>query len=316
MKQQAEVTYVGIDVSKASLDIGVIPSGESWSVSNQGNDIAALVKKLRRLKPEIIVLEPTARLETAVAGAIAAVGLPIAVVNPRQVRDFARASGILAKTDRIDAQVLARFGQAVAPEVRPLKDKETQALTALMTRRRQLGNMLVTEKNRLGNAPAPVHKDIKAHITWLQKRLKDLDDDLDAMLRDSPLWREKDALLQSVPGVGRVLSLSLLSQLPELGCLNRRQIAALVGVAPFNCDSGTYRGRRRVWGGRGQVRKVLYMATLASTRHNPVIQDFYRRLCASGKPPKVALTACMRKLLVTLNAILKTRTAWHYQPAN
>lgn len=316
MKQQAEVTYVGIDVSKASLDIGVIPSGESWSVSNQGNDIAALVKKLRRLKPEIIVLEPTARMETAVAGAIAAVGLPIAVVNPRQVRDFARASGILAKTDRIDAQVLARFGQALAPEVRPLKDKETQALTALMTRRRQLGNMLVTEKNRLGNAPAPVHKDIKAHITWLQKRLKDLDDDLDAMLRDSPLWREKDALLQSVPGVGRVLSLSLLSQLPELGCLNRRQIAALVGVAPFNCDSGTYRGRRRVWGGRGQVRKVLYMATLASTRHNPVIQDFYRRLCASGKPPKVALTACMRKLLVTLNAILKTRIAWNYQSAN
>jgi len=316
MKQQAEVTYVGIDVSKASLDIGVIPGGESWSVSNQENDIAALVKKLQRLKPEVIVLEPTAGLETAVAGAIAAVGLPVAVVNPRQVRDFARASGILAKTDRIDAQVLARFGQAVAPEVRPLKDKETQALTALMTRRRQLGNMLVTEKNRLSGAPAPVHKDIKAHINWLQKRLKDLDDDLDAMLRDSPLWREKDALLQSVPGVGRVLSLALLSQLPELGHLNRRQIAALVGVAPFNCDSGTYRGRRRVWGGRGQVRTILYMATLASTRHNPVIQDFYRRLCASGKPPKVALTACMRKLLVTLNAILKTRMAWNYQSAN
>jgi len=316
MKQQAEVTYVGIDVSKASLDIGVIPGGESWSVSNQENDIAALVKKLQRLKPEVIVLEPTAGLETAVAGAIAAVGLPVAVVNPRQVRDFARASGILAKTDRIDAQVLARFGQAVAPEVRPLKDKETQALTALMTRRRQLGNMLVTEKNRLSGAPAPVHKDIKAHINWLQKRLKDLDDDLDAMLRDSPLWREKDALLQSVPGVGRVLSLALLSQLPELGHLNRRQIAALVGVAPFNCDSGTYRGRRRVWGGRGQVRTILYMATLASTRHNPVIQDFYRRLCASGKPPKVALTACMRKLLVTLSAILKTRMAWNYQSAN
>lgn len=316
MKQQTEVTYVGIDVSKASLDIGVIPGGESWSVFNQENDIAALVKKLRRLKPEVIVLEPTARLETAVAGAIAAAGLPVAVVNPRQVRDFARASGILAKTDRIDAQVLARFGQAVAPEVRPLKDKETQALNALMTRRRQLGNMLITEKNRLSGAPAAVHKDIKAHITWLQKRLKDLDDDLDATLRNSPLWQEKDTLLQSVPGVGRVLSLALLSQLPELGCLNRRQIAALVGVAPFNCDSGTYRGHRRVWGGRGQVRAVLYMATLASTRHNPVIQDFYRRLCASGKPPKVALTACMRKLLVTLNAILKTRTAWNYQSAN
>ncbi len=316
MKQQAEATFVGIDVSKASLDIGVIPSGESWSVSNQENDIVVLVKKLRRLKPAIIVLEPTARLETAVAGAIAAAGLPIAVVNPRQVRDFARASGILAKTDRIDAQVLARFGQAVAPEVRPLKDEQTQELNALMTRRRQLGNMLITEKNRLSGAPAAVHKDIKSHITWLQERLKDLDDDLDATLRNSPLWREKDALLQSVPGVGRVLSLALLSQLPELGRLNRRQIAALVGVAPFNCDSGTFRGRRRVWGGRGQVRKVLYMATLASTRHNPVIQDFYRRLCASGKPPKVALTACMRKLLVTLNAILKTRKAWHYQSAN
>ena len=313
MKQQAEGTYIGIDVSKASLDIGVIPSGESWSVVNREDDIATLVKKLRRLQPELIVVEPTARMETAVSGAIAAAGLPVVVINPRQVRDFARASGILAKTDCIDAQVLARFGRAVAPEVRPLKDDETQALTALMTRRRQLSHLLVTEKNRLSSVPSPVGKDIKAHISWLQKRLKNLDDDLDAMLRDSPLWREKDALLQSVPGVGRVLSLALLSQLPELGHLNRRQIAALVGVAPFNFDSGTYRGRRRVWGGRGQVRTVLYMATLASTRHIPVIKAFYGRLCASGKPPKVALTACMRKLLVTLNAILKTRLAWNYQ---
>lgn len=315
MKEQTEVICVGIDVSKSTLDISIIPSGESWTVANQGDDIAALVKRLSRLKPEIIVLEPTARLELPLAGALAAASLPVAVVNPRQVRDFARASGVLAKTDRIDAQVLARFGQAVAPEVRPLKDEQTQALNALMTRRRQLQQMLITEKNRLHTAPAPVQKDIRAHITWLEKRLKDLDDDLDRTLRESSLWHEKDTLLQSVPGVGRVLSLSLLAQLPELGHLNRREIAALVGVAPFNCDSGTYRGRRRVWGGRSHLRSVLYMATLASIRHNPVIRDFYYRLCSAGKPPKVALTACMRKLLVILNAILKTDTPWRYQIA-
>lgn len=316
MKQQKAASYVGIDVSKATLDIGIIPTGETWSIANQNDDIAALVKKLRRLKPEKIVIEPTAQLELPVTGALAAAGLQVVVVNPRQVRDFARASGILAKTDRIDAQVLARFGQAMAPEVRPLKDKETQALTALMTRRRQLGNMLVTERNRLGTAPVPVQKDIKDHITWLEKRLKDLDDDLDSTLRNSPVWREKDTLLQSVPGVGRVLSLSILSQLPELGRLNRRQIAALVGVAPFNCDSGSYRGRRRVWGGRTHLRGILFMATLASTRYNPVIKAFYGRLRASGKPSKVALTACMRKLLVILNAILKTKTPWNYQAAH
>ena len=315
MKQKAEAPCVGIDVSKATLDIGVIPSGESWTVANQSDDIAALVKRLCRLKPGIIVLEPTARLEMPVVGALAAASLPVAVVNPRQVRDFARASGILAKTDRIDARVLARFGQAVAPDVRPLKDEQTRALNALMTRRRQLQHMLITEKNRLHATPSPVQKDIQAHITWLGKRLKDLDDDLDGTLRESSLWREKDTLLQSVPGVGRILSLALLSQLPELGHLNRREIAALVGVAPFNCDSGTYRGRRRVWGGRSQLRSVLYMATLASTRHNPVIKDFYQRLCAAGKPPKVALTACMRKLLIILNAILKTDTPWRYQIA-
>ena len=222
----------------------------------------------------------------------------------------------MAKTDRLDALVLARFGQAVAPEVRPLKDEQTRALDALMTRRRQLGNMLITEKNRLGNAPAPVQKDIKDHIVWLEKRLKDLDEDLDGTLRSSPVWREKDALLQSVPGVGRVLSLSILSQLPELGQLNRRQIAALVGVAPFNCDSGSFRGRRRVWGGRSHLRSVLFMATLASTRYNPVIKTFYERLRASGKPSKVALTACMRKLLVILNAMIKSQTPWRYQVAD
>lgn len=316
MKQSGSATYIGIDVSKATLDIGVIPTGETWSIANQSDDIAALVKRLRRLKPEKIVIEPTARLELPVVGALAAAGLPIVVVNPRQVRDFARASGILAKTDRLDALVLARFGEAVTPEIRPLKDEDAQALDALMTRRRQLGNMLITEKNRLGNAPAPVQEDIKDHIVWIEKRLKDLDDDLDGTLRNSPVWREKDALLQSVPGVGRVLSLSMLSQLPELGQLDRRQIAALVGVAPFNCDSGSFRGRRRVWGGRSHLRSVLFMATLASTRYNPVIKTFYERLRASGKPSKVALTACMRKLLVILNAMIKSQTPWRYQVAD
>ncbi len=316
MKQSGSATYIGIDVSKATLDIGVIPTGETWSIANQSDDIAALVKKLRRLKPEKIVIEPTARLELPVVGALAAAGLPIVVVNPRQVRDFARASGILAKTDRLDALVLARFGEAVTPEIRPLKDEDAQALDALMTRRRQLGNMLTTEKNRLGNASAPVQEDIKDHIVWIEKRLKDLDDDLDGTLRNSPVWREKDALLQSVPGVGRILSLSMLSQLPELGQLDRRQIAALVGVAPFNCDSGSFRGRRRVWGGRSHLRSVLFMATLASTRYNPVIKTFYERLRASGKPAKVALTACMRKLLVILNAMIKSQTPWRYQVAD
>ena len=316
MKQPGSATHIGIDVSKATLDIGVIPTGETWSIANQSDDIAALVKKLRRLKPEKIVIEPTARLELPVVGALAAAGLQIVVVNPRQVRDFARASGILAKTDRLDALVLARFGQAVAPEIRPLKDEDTQALNALMTRRRQLRNMLITEKNRLGNAPAPVQKGIKDHIVWLEKQLKDLDDDLDSTLRDSPAWREKDALLQSVPGVGRILSLSILSQLPELGQLDRRQIAALVGVAPFNCDSGSFRGRRRVWGGRSHLRGVLFMATLASTKHNPVIKTFYERLRASGKPAKVALTACMRKLLVILNAMIKSQAPWKNQLAD
>lgn len=304
---------IGIDVSKAVLDIGVLPSGETWSTANKNGDIASLVKKLCKLRPKIIVVEPTAGLERTVVSALAEAELPVAVVNPRQVRDFARATGILAKTDKLDAQVLAHFGQAVAPEVRPLKDDETQALTELITRRRQLADMLKTEKIRLHSAPVVVRKDIKAHIAWLEKRLKSHDKDLDDMLRNSPIWREKDTLLQSVPGVGRMLSLSLLSMLPELGKLNRREIAALVGVAPFNCDSGTYRGKRRIWGGRHHVRTMLYMATLASTRHNPVIHDFYRRLRDNGKPTKVALTACMRKLLITLNAMMKSGHPWKYQ---
>ncbi len=302
--------FVGIDVSKDRLDVAVLPSEESWSVANQDEDIQSLVKRIRSVKPELIVLEATAQLEMPLVGALAARGLPVAVVNPRQVREFARASGILAKTDRIDAQVLARFGEKMRPEVRPLKDKETRELTALMTRRRQLVAMLVAEKSRLAAAPQAVRKDIKTHIAWLEKKLSKMNDHLADKIKDSPVWREKDALLRSVPGVGAVLSTSLMADLPELGTLNRRQIAALVGVAPFNRDSGAFRGKRCVWGGRVHLRSTLFMATLAATRSNPVIRTFYHRLCEAGKPRKVALTACMRKLLTILNAILKSQTPW------
>ncbi len=308
---QSPGRFVGIDVSKDRLDVAVLPSGESWSISNEDEAIQSLVKRIRSLKPELIVLEATGKLELPLVGALAAKGLTVAVVNPRQVREFARASGILAKTDRIDAQVLARFGERMRPEVRPLKDKETRELTALMTRRRQLVAMLVAEKSRLAAAPQVVRKDIKTNIAWLEKKLGKMNDHLADKIKNSPVWYEKDALLQSAPGVGAVLSTSLLADLPELGTLNRRQIAALVGVAPFNRDSGAFRGRRSVWGGRGQLRSALYMATLAATRSNPMIRSFYQRLREGGKPHKVALTACMRKLLITLNAILKTQTPWH-----
>ncbi|GAI57863.1 unnamed protein product, partial [marine sediment metagenome] len=242
------------DVSKDRLDVAVLPSEESWSTANQDEDIQSLVKRIRSLKPELIVLEATARLEMPLVGALAARGLPVAVVNPRQVREFARASGILAKTDRIDAQVLARFGEKMRPEVRPLKDKETQELTALMTRRRQLVAMLVAEKSRLAAAPKAVRKDIKTNIAWLEKKLSKMNDHLADKIKNSPVWSEKDTLLQSVPGVGPVLSTSLMADLPELGTLNRRQVAALVGVAPFNRDSGAFRGKRSIWGGRGHLR--------------------------------------------------------------
>jgi transposase len=232
------------------------------------------------------------------------------VVNPRQVRDFAKAVGRMAKTDRIDAEILAHFGEAVKPEVRSLKDEDTHMLTALVTRRRQVIEMLTAEKNRLAISPTVIHKDIQKHINWLQRRLEDIDRNLDSAIRNSPVWREKDDLLRSVPGVGHVLSVSLITGLPELGSLSRRKIAALVGVAPLNHDSGLFRGKRTVWGGRSSIRAVLYMATLSASRVNPTISIFYRRLIQAGKKPKVALTACMRKLLGMLNAIVKNRIPW------
>ena len=258
----------------------------------------------------MVVLEATGGLELPVAAELATADIPVAVVNPRHVRDFAKAGGRLAKTDRLDAQVLAHFGLAIRPRARRLPDAETQALEAQLARRRQVVTMLTAEKNRLGTATKPVHKGIQRHIAWLEKDLAKLDDGLGDAIRQSPLWRMRDDLLKSVPGVGQVLSVTLLAELPELGTLNRRQIASLVGVAPINRDSGKMRGHRTVWGGRARVRQVLYMATLSATRSNPVIRAFYERLCAAGKAKKSALTACMRKLLVILNSIIRHGTCW------
>lgn len=302
--------FVGIDVSKDRLDLALRPTGERSTVSNAEPDLTALVTRLQAVHPTLIVLEATGGLEIPVVGALAAAGLPVVVVNPRQVRDFAKATGRLAKTDALDAAVLAQFAEAVRPALRPLPDAETQALSALLTRRRQLLEMRTAEQTRLGQALPPVRKEIQAHITWLNGRLAHLDDELGRTIRESPVWRERDDLLQSTPGVGPVLSRTLLAGLPELGTLNRKQIAALVGVAPFNRDSGTLRGRRTVWGGRAHVRAVLYMSALAASRWNPVIRAFYQRLCTAGKVKKVALTACMHKLLLILNAMIKHRTPW------
>jgi transposase len=302
--------YVGIDVSKERLDVAVLPSDQEWSIPNEERGINKLQRRLQTLKPALVVLEATGGLELAVTGALGAAQLPIAVVNPRQVRDFARATGQLAKTDRLDARVIARFGEAVKPSPRALPGPEAQALAAMLTRRRQVVAMITAEKNRLHSARPSVRKEISRHIDWLERSQAKLDSDLGDTLRDSPLWRERDNLLRSVPGVGPVLSLTLLVELPELGALNRRQIASLVGVAPLNRDSGTLRGHRTVWGGRARVRAALYMATLTATRFNPIIKSFYQRLCAAGKTKKVALTACMRKLLVILNSMLKHRTRW------
>jgi transposase len=302
--------FVGIDVSKQQFDIAVRPSGETWTGGQDEAGLSAVVTRLGALAPTLIVLEATGGLEVPLAGALAAAALPVAVVNPRQVRDFARSTGTLAKTDRLDAQILARFAEAVRPEPRALPDAQAQELSALLQRRRQLVDMLAAEKNRLHIAARRVRPQIQAHIEWLHQQISQFDDDLRELLRSSPLWREKEDLLRSTPGVGPVLATTLVAALPELGSLSRQQIAALVGVAPLNRDSGTMRGRRTVWGGRAHVRAVLYMSTLTAVRHNPVLAAFYQRLRGAGKAPKVALTACMRKLLTILNAMVKHHTRW------
>ncbi|MCY3644463.1 MAG: IS110 family transposase [Acidimicrobiaceae bacterium] len=307
---EGEPRYVGIDVSKTQVDVAVRPTGQSWVVPYNEDGVAELVSQMVDLGPELVLLEATGGLELSLVAALAAATLPVVVVNPRQVRNFARATGTLAKTDALDAEALAHFAEAVRPDVRPLRDAETQVLNSLVARRQQVVTMLVSEKNRLGTAISAVRPRIEAHIAWLEQELEDLDGGLRQTLRQSPVWREKDDLLRSVPGVGEQLSLTLLAHLPELGTLNRRQIASLVGVAPFNRDSGNLRGKRAVWGGRSRVRAALYMGALVGSRHNPVIRDFYQRLLAAGKPKKVALVACMRKLLVILNAMLKHHSYW------
>ena len=303
---EQEPIYVGIDVAKARVDVAVRPSGDIWSVDYDETGVARLVDRLQAMGPAAVLLEATGGLEVPLASALAAAALPVVVVNPRQVRDFAKATGRLAKTDALYAQVLAHFAEAVRPSVRQLGDAAAQELNAMTTRRNQMMTMLVSEKNRLSRSIPSVRPSIQAHIAWLEQELEDLDDGLRQTLRRSPVWREKDDLLRSVPGVEEQLSLSLLAYLPELGTLNRKQIAALVGVAPINRDSGTMRGRRAVWGGRARVRTVLYMGALVASRRNPVIRKFYQRLLAAGKSKKVALTACMRKLPVRLNGMVKT----------
>lgn len=305
-------TYsVGIDVSKSHLDVAVLPAGASWSVDNSEEGIRSLVERIHALGgPVLVVLEATGGLEYPAAAALGVAKVPVAVVNPRQARDFAKAMGKLAKTDRIDAGVLALFAERVRPEPRPLPDPQAQAMQALLTRRRQVLEMLVMERHRLPQALPRVRQDLLESIAWLRKRLKQLDEDLGGAVRQSPLWRDKDDLLQSAKGVGTVMSTTCLAHLPELGTLNRKKIAALVGIAPRNQDSGLFRGKRRIWGGRASVRQALYMAALVATRWNPAIRDFYQRLLKAGKAKKVALTACMRKLLTILNAIMRTRKPW------
>lgn len=306
----SESLYVGIDVSKQHLDLAFVPTGDPHQFPNTDGGIAELVALLRRTPPALIVLEATGGYETDAATALALAGLPVAVVNPRQARDFAKAIGRLAKTDVLDAAVLALFAARVRPEPRPLPDATHRALLDLVTRRRQLVEMLTTERLRLPHAQGRIKRDVQAHIHWLEKRVKDSNTDLQQALRDSPVWRTTDELLRSVPGIGPTTAAVLIAELPELGRLTRQQVAALVGVAPLNADSGQHRGRRIIWGGRASVRSALSMATLVATRRNPLIRAFYQRLQAAGKPRKVALVAAMRKLLTILNAMLKAQQPW------
>jgi transposase len=307
--------WVGIDVSKASLDVFVQPKGAAWQLANTSVQIDALGEQLTALAPERIVLEASGGYEALVVAVLASRQLPVVVVNPRQVRDFARAMGQLAKTDRIDAQVLARFGEAIRPEVRAMPDATTRTVRALVSRRRQLQEMLVAEQNRLisaavQDAPEPLREQLGEHIDWLRRQVSDVDDELRREVQAGSVWRERENLLRTIPGIGPVTSATLLSNLPELGQFDRKAIAKLVGVAPLNRDSGTLHGARRVWGGRAGVRAVLYMAALVATRHNPLIRGFYERLKAAGKPKKVALVACMHKLLLLCNSILRSNSAW------
>jgi transposase len=306
-------SFIGIDVAKRELQVAGRP-GDRWSASNDVAGIAGLIERIRAAGPvALIVVEATGGYEIALVAALTAAALPVVVVNPRQVRDFARAVGKLAKTDRIDADVLAHFAEAVRPEPRTVPDETTQALQGWLARRRQLLEMLTAEEQRLAVSSRAVRPQIQQHVEWLRRQFREVETELQRLIRTSAVWRESENLLRSTPGVGPVFATTVLADLPELGRLNRRQISALVGVAPLNWDSGQQRGTRHIWGGRAPVRTVLYMATLAAIRCNPVIRPFFERLTAAGKPRKVALVACMRKLLTILNAMMRRRVGW--QPA-
>lgn len=307
---EVSLISVGIDVSKAQLDVEIRPSGEKQSFANDKVGNKALVKWLAKIAPTLIVLEATGGYERQVTRALVSADLPAVVVNPRQVRDFAKATGQLAKTDSIDAGVLAHFAEVIRPELRPLPDAVTLELRALTSRRRHLLEMIAAENNRLEMTSKAVRKSINAHVGYLEQALERINQELDRAIEQSPIWKENEDLLRSAKGIGPVTSRTLLAELPELGTLDRKQIAALVGVAPFNRDSGSLKGRRSIWGGRAPVRGALYMATLVATRRNPVIRDFYNRLIAKGKLFKVALVACMRKLLTILNSMIKHKTRW------
>jgi transposase len=303
--------FVGIDVSKATLDVCIEPAGSVMQVAYNEAGVEQIVPHLQDINPTLIVIEATGGLEVRIATTLAGKGLPVAVVNPRQVRDFAKATGQLAKTDQVDAAVLAAFAQAIRPQVRPLKDAESRALDDLVDRRRQLIGMRVQETLRLGTAASkPLQKSLKKHIAWLDKQIDEVDRDLTRRLRESDIWRAKDDLLKSIPGVGAVTTVTMLAKCPELGALNRREIAALVGVAPLANDSGKHRGKRFIWGGRAEVRAVLYMAAVSAMRCNDAIKAFAERLKKAGKPPKVVIVACMRKLLTIMNSMLKNNASW------
>jgi transposase len=307
--------WIGIDVAKDQLDIAIGAAGETWSLPNDDEGIRSLVEDLRSRSCGLIVLEATGGFEIAVVIALAAAGLPVVVANPRQVRNFARATGQLAKTDRLDARILALFAERVRPEVRALSDDAARLLDALLTRRRQISGMIVAERNRQAFAPAPLKKSVEKHIRWLHRELDGVDGDLTTAIQASPVWRAKEALYRGVPGIGPVISRTLIADLPELGRLNHREIASLVGLAPMARDSGKMKGKRMVFGGRASVRGALYMAAVVGARHNPVIRAFYQRLRERGKPPKLALIACAHKLLTILNSMARTGEAWRTEHA-
>lgn len=302
--------WIGIDVAKACLDVASSGEARPWRVTNDEAGIAALVADLTARKPRLVVLEATGGHERAVTAALAAAEIPVAVVNPRQVRDFAKATGQLAKSDALDARLLALFAERVQPPVRPLPDVVAQEIAALLARRRQLLEMRTAEMNRRPSLNRRLRPGLDAHVTWLSQQIAEVDRELDQTLRESPLWREKEDLLRSIPGIGAVVARTLLGDLPELGTLTRWEVAALAGVAPLNADSGTRQGQRRTWGGRATVRTALYMAAVVAARCNPAITPLYDRLRDQGKPVKVALVACMRKLLTIANAMLRDGVPW------